>query len=640
MEKVVKVTNNLVTVFAVCSLILITCGWTVSPLIFGGLDIAGIIFTIVMYFLVIPVASKAKSGSKSTQTPLRRLVLKFLLLWIAFFSILFVSISIYTFFDIIKSQEFTQISESLKILSLAFISVYFFMCNISLYLQAKAEKINVLRDGEERSETRYADSLKHSYLAVVFVLMTTFISSCLFQSIFVMKYKVKFAEWFSEMSDVLLSGKKFEDAFTVERVSLKSLSYIIQIFNNDTTTIIIVVALVFMLVAVLLGKALLSTMKDVKDIFVIVRVKFAELFEKIFKRANSDHGHCVACRRRVKLVSFAPYERNRIDFPEESIIPDAVETLKKGMVRRGVPFDLENFTATYIQYDVAVKDTVGNELDTPSACSMCFFTVYDDFIGKRENGQGIIHVDIIGSRDTGKSCFVASVFNDYNDEMMIEGTPEYRYFNDMWQSIIKYNTAPEATGGNVRSSPVLTIKSGLHYVCMEDLAGEPGNIQVAASAVKKNDVVAILVDIGNPDTIEQARKTLTFIREKKVSKVVICITKIDRYPEYDCMSPEIKEKNFKNSTISDIYNSNFSKKIRKKIMSLFDSEEKRTGRFLGKLEDNSLFMDMYRTAKACSKKTVAIVAHAGLGTGTDSDYTLQGDYNPKYIRETIETFIS
>ena len=106
------------------------------------------------------------------------------------------------------------------------------------------------------------------------------------------------------------------------------------------------------------------------------------------------------------------------------------------------------------------------------------------------------------------------------------------------------------------------------------------------------------------------------------------------------MSPEIKEKNFKNSTISDIYNSNFSKKIRKKIMSLFDSEEKRTGRSLGKLEDNSLFMDMYRTAKDCSKKTVAIVAHAGLGTGTDSDYTLQGDYNPKYIRETIETFIS
>ncbi|MBQ5561843.1 MAG: GTPase domain-containing protein, partial [Clostridia bacterium] len=385
------------------------------------------------------------------------------------------------------------------------------------------------------------------------------------------------------------------------------------------------------------GKWMLSIIQDGKAVVTDIIEWIKKILGK--KPKDSDHGYCVLCRERKLLVKSAPYDRSRVDLPDDQIIEGAVLTLQQKMTEMGISYDWDTFPLTYIKRDFELKDGIGNILRTPYACSRCFFTIYDDFIGKRENGQGITHVNIIGSRDTGKSCLVASIFHKY-DEMMIADTPDQRYFDDMWQKIIKDNKAPEATLGNVRLSPVLTIRVGSHYVCMQDLAGEHNNIKVAAGAVKKNDVVAVLVDIGNPVTINEALGVLTLIERGNASKVVICITKIDKYKDFDCMSPVAREKEFRNNIISTVYNSSVSKKIRQKIMIWSDNPEKRTKRFLEKLKDDNNFMAMYRRAEVCSQNPVAIVAHAGLGVGTDSDYTLQGYYSSMYIEETVETFIS
>lgn len=123
-------------------------------------------------------------------------------------------------------------------------------------------------------------------------------------------------------------------------------------------------------------------------------------------------------------------------------------------------FNVEDFTATYLQYDTTVTDRTGNVLFTPYACSICCSTVYPDFAGKRENGHGVVFVKLIGGRNTGKSSLAVSLFNRYKDALMIECTPEYRYYEKMRLGLAD-GIAPEATIPNVLASPVLMLKSGL-----------------------------------------------------------------------------------------------------------------------------------------------------------------------------------
>lgn len=637
MDKMTKTVDTLTNTFVALSLIFTTCGWIVLPLIFGGFNIEGIIFCVLMFFVLIPISEKVKNQTKTFESPLRRLLLKVLLgPWIVIFSILFISISLYALFTIL-TKDITQSSEAAKILTVALISICFFMFCIEICLYGKEEKKSELQNGKVVERIILTDLPKHSYTAVVLTLFTTLFSCCVFQSIFAMKYKLKFIPWFSEITSAI-SQKKFEDVFTIEPVNLNNLwSYISRLLNNDTIPAILFFVFVIMLGAIWAGKWMLSIIQDGKAVVTDIIEWIKKILGK--KPKDSDHGYCVFCRVRSILVKFAPYNRSEVVLPDEKIIPDSVSTLHKKIDDMGISFDWDKFLATYIKRDFELKDKIGNILETHYACSRCFFTIYDDFIGKHENGYGITYVNIIGGRDTGKSCFVASVFSKYG-EMMIASTPEYKYFNNMLNRITKEHKAPEATNVNVRSSPMLTIKDGSHYICMQDLAGEKSNIDIAVAAVKKNDVVAILVDIGNPETINQAQEVLTNIREKWVSKVVICITKIDKYTVYDCMSPVTKEKEFKNNIIKAIYNSNVSKNIRQKIMTLSDNPEKRTKRFLKKLQGNQSFMRMYKAAQRCSQNPVAIVANAGLGVGTSSDYTLQGQYESKYIEETVETFIS
>jgi len=636
MDKMTKTVDTLTNTFVALSLIFTTCGWIVLPLIFGGFDIEGIIFSVLMFFVLIPISEKVKKQTKTFESPLRRLLLKVLLgPWIVIFSILFISISLYALFTIL-TKDITQSSEAAKILATALISICFFMFWIEICLYGKEEKKSELQDGKTVERTIFIDLPKHSYTAVVFTLFTTLFSCCVFQSIFAMKYKLKFILWFSEITSAI-SQKKFEDVFTIEPVNVNNLwSYMSRLLNNDTIPTILFFVFVIMLGAIWAGKWMLSIIQDGRAVVTDIIEWIKKILGK--KPKDSDHGYCVFCRVRSILVKFAPYDRSRVVLPDAEIIPGSVSTLQEKINEMGISFPWDDFPFTYINRDFELKDRIGNVLKTPYACSICFFTIYDDFIGKRENGQGITYVNIIGGRDTGKSCFVASVFRDYSG-MMIEGTPEYKYFYDIYDEIVRNRKAPEATNGNVMSSPMLTIRNGSSYLCMRDLAGEQDNIRVAALAVKKNDVVAILVDIGNPETINQANSVLAAIGTR-VSKVVICITKIDKYADFDCMSPVAKEKEFRNNIINSIYNSDVSKTIRQKIMAWSDTPEKRTKRFLEKLKDNQIFMAMYKTAKNCSQNPVAIVAHAGLGTGTSSNYTLQGEYMPKYIKETIETFIS
>lgn len=648
-EKRTKKVEGLLVKSGIFSIIIMAAGWILLPIISESLTLSGLSFFVVMTILVIALMVKITTDKKMHKvlvSDARSFFLTMLFILSAITSVFFMVLSFYATLGLLFSGDITDISSALKVISLAFLSAYFFSLYLNYYLvgtekpEGKSQKDG---DLDSKESDRSAESLKHSYFGSIFIIFNILFTSCVFQGIIVMKNQTGFFKWFSEIFNVLKTGSDLYREFSLEPVGLNTFSNMYELLKSDITPVILAgAALVSMFIVPLLSLSI-EKFKELKRMLNGAKSKAIEPMKKWTNPPTPDTGYCVECKENVKLVQFVLHNRGgNIQIGEDYIIDGAVQKINDKMIKKGVRFDVEKYEATYLKYGTVVHDRMDNELNTIYACSKCYLTVYKDFLGNRyANGKNITHVKIIGGRNTGKSCFIVSVFNDYRDTVMINGTPEYKYFFDMWQNLQTENgrgRAPESTNGNVLSSPVLTIKYKSSYICLTDIAGEHDNITVAAEAVKKDDVVALLVDVGNVNSIREAASVLARMINN-LKKVVICITKIDKYPEYDCMEANVADVKSGKVFIDNVINSKLAKRLRKSLKSMSYEEEGITKAFLEVLKNNTEFMALYRAAFGKTGK-VSIVAHAGLGTGTDTNYTLSGNYNPKYIKETINTFIS
>lgn len=350
---------------------------------------------------------------------------------------------------------------------------------------------------------------------------------------------------------------------------------------------------------------------------------------KVFKDMGGINGMCIECdskvnpkeRKQHKAYKLVTLPSNQVDFDEDMAIDDGVECIKDTMQSKGIPLS-SNFHIPILKPEAKVTDIGGTELNMPFCCKDCGMTIYPDFIKTR---RPITYVKLIGYKNSGKTCFCASVFNKHSS-MMYPGTVEKIYFHDVG-NLIKNGIAPEPTPDSMISSPILLVKFNGKYIGIKDVPGE--NIQLTAASIKKGDVVALVVNIQDETTITKIIDEVIPQINNEVSKIVICISQIDKLSECHIME------NGRNIT-------EIIKSIMNLILKGFGIDSV-TNQFLKEFEDKFWFKELYKECLNVvgkqNKKKICIVGHAALGTEVDADGKFKDDYNPMYIDETLKTFI-
>lgn len=333
---------------------------------------------------------------------------------------------------------------------------------------------------------------------------------------------------------------------------------------------------------------------------------------------NTARGTCVECNSKVNQNERKQHKAyklvlkpDQVNFEENMVIEGGVERIRETMKNKGLSLS-QSFTAIVLDSEAKVTNTAGSELNMPLCCQTCGMTMYSDFIKTR---RPITYVKLIGYKNSGKTCFCASVFNKYS-YMMYPDTVERMYFEDV-RNLILNGQAPEPTPDSMISSPILLVKFNSNYIGIKDVPGE--NIALTAASIKKGDVVALVVNIEDETTITKIIDKVIPQINNDVSKIVICISQIDKLSECNNIMKNIVNKAFGIIGIDRI-----TKQFYKKLCS----------------NKNSNFSILY---KACvdtvGKQKVCIIGHAALGTEVDADGKFKDDYNPMYIDETLKTFI-
>lgn len=374
-------------------------------------------------------------------------------------------------------------------------------------------------------------------------------------------------------------------------------------------------------------------------------------YERNFKEDKVNRRRCPHCNGRNSYRAYhLPSEELRVkhiscpkprDVKVGEIESNIGETISKTFTKASIPFD-DFFNAdqfnrenTVFAKKLLVVDSSGEIL--PSCfylCTDCGLSMYD---------KKVTRVKIIGDKGSTKSCFCASLMarnfddNDSGEPFFhIENhpeAPEYKCYENMAKGLESEDPyAPDKTlpdPAALSGLPILVGKYNGQYLGFVDVPGE--HLAIAVNYIVKKDVVMIMVDLSDNNSISNINKALSSVREGFIKRIVICITKLDYIISTCCPLGSALDEAMQKEDVGTR-----SRKIKKLMIG--------PGCEASKHNDipQAAFQKLYSTCELKAKKSdrILFVAHAALGCGTNGDggrnYLSGGVFSPKYMRETLE----
>ena len=329
MKTVEKRASELLKFFATISLILVTVGCVVFPMLeqiltqTNGITLAGILVCIGLYIMVIMMTSFINKLPKSVQSPTKKLVMRALIFIIGLHSVfLFLVVIAYSIY-LSKTSNTIQINTGVQILSATSLSIFLCMFFLSYFTVGKNTKV--------KDQIVIKDSFVKAYTGAVMVLISILVSCCVFESVFVMKNKTGFITWFGEIISVIFDGtSSFGDSFVIEPFGTSTLSNLYALIQIDSTPLYIAGALLLLLLAVPIKETCQNISKEIKELIDDIKgiIRNSEKPALLKRRLNHPMwGFCPNCGKRVRLILFTPYDRTKIVFDEDKIIDNAIELL-------------------------------------------------------------------------------------------------------------------------------------------------------------------------------------------------------------------------------------------------------------------------------------------------------------------------
>lgn len=524
---------------------------------------------------------------------------------------------------VVKSNITYEIFEWLLVL-LTYISITrLLLCSFSIY----KEKFDTYNNPPQRKE-----KFNCLWCSVLLLIMFWFVDY--FMCIFETKSGFSALTWVSVLSRVASHDDfSFNNGFNINQPSLKTIAIASQNFiKYHKSFIVISIIPLFALLLSYLKDYFMVFVFSIKDIGENVEIEGSKGLKKLKKWHDSlpTKGYCLTCQRNSILIPMVTYDSNSLKIEESDIIQDAQIEQAEFLANRSLMnIDEYDIKQTFIKPDVMpIKSKTGNLVNPNWCCEKCKMTVYEK-LTKMQASQKVINIKLIGRRNTAKTCFCASVFKRHKD-LLLKGTPEYAYFKKFLDGIER-NKAPGSTPEGMLASPVLAIDYKGLILGITDVAGE--NYEQAAGQIYDNDVVVIMLNLSENDiaiqSISDANNILALL-PRKVKSIVICITCCDALDYFN--------------NINDIMNlSDLTKSTRFGTAYLTEDEliKEKTNKFLKLFKTENpdvckLFNDAQKIASS-----VEIVAHAALGTSV-AEYSqeLEYEYNPMFIDETLDTFVT
>ncbi len=620
------------TVTGVAAVVMTLLSSIVLPLFDGSWQFLNLLAALAVSAAIIIMVQYPRNSECSVHSTAKRFWLRILVMIVSFFSVCFFLPGIYELYMVIAGQDSINVSltNAVQNITAAVLYTSTAMSFLGAYCVGKT-----VSDGQK---TAIVDSNVRTAVFTSLTLLSTIYFSCFMQQLFMLKSTDGYFTWYKELAAVMASETPFDASFTITPITVPVFFDALGMMFTSKLTCIAAIILMVMPFAVPVAAACKGTYIEARTLIkeVIAFLRKSVIIGRIMNAIqNPGRGYCVECECEVDMVRFVPFSRPRLTINEDDIVPRMLETVQNTMDGKGVAFRSEDLVATYLRHDAKVFRKNGEKLRTLYCCKNCGMTIYPQFAGRRTKGTGIVNIQLLGDTSSGKSSLLTTLYHYYG--RLIKGTPEYQYFEKLYMQLIKDHKAPESDRAVLVKSPVLMMEHDGKYIAIHDVAGERSE-EIGFKDIR-GGIYVFMIDIGSSDSFHKAFQYLAMLHDP--AKIVICITKIDKYPEYDCMEmpdtqAEESSGGFRNTVAGAAH----------RLTARKDSEQARTQRFVQAFANSKNFSKNFNSfyERCCEltkrKERVAVVAHAALGTDTDTNYVLKGEYAPKYIAENLSTFIS